>query len=119
MSDCVKTQEITEEGNTRSSSVRARKWAITLNNYTKEEYDNILTHFTHKTQYVYIIGKEVGEQGTPHLQMYVESKNAISLASLKKIIPRGHMRKPRELGNRIWTIVPKRMISFRIWLARC
>lgn len=46
------------------SESQAKKWCFTLNNYTQEEYDKCLEL---ESQYT-IIGKEVGEQGTPHLQ---------------------------------------------------
>lgn len=46
------------------SESQAKKWCFTLNNYTKQEYDKCLEL---ESQYT-IIGKEVGEQGTPHLQ---------------------------------------------------
>lgn len=38
-----------------------------------------------------IVGKEVGECGTPHLQGYIEWDNARSLASVKSKLPRAHL----------------------------
>lgn len=84
-------------GNT-NKVVRARRWTITLNNWSKEEYDTI-THWLISRNCLYIIGKEIGEEkGTPHLQMYIESKNAISNVTLKKIMPRANLQKSK--GNR-------------------
>lgn len=84
-----------EEGNTKPLS-RSRKWCITLNNYTEEEY-NYTKNTANTKGWKYIIGKEVGEQGTPHLQIYIESKNAVSFACLKSINNRFHIEKAK--GN--------------------
>lgn len=77
-------------GNTKSKS---RGWCITLNNWNQDEYNSILEWCGTLTQY--ILGKEVGENGTPHLQIYVYNKNAISFNSVKKAIPRGHIEKAK------------------------
>lgn len=83
-----KAQEAQEGGNTKTPS-RSRKYCLTLNNYSDEEYDALKKFFS--AQDYYIIGKEVGEQGTPHLQCYVENHNKISFNTLKKICPRAHI----------------------------
>lgn len=71
-------------GNTKTSK-RSRKWCFTLNNWTVEEYNTITQAFSTK-KWDFIIGKEIGEEKeTPHLQMFVRSKNPISFETLKKI----------------------------------
>ena len=64
-----------EEGNTNSSSTKqispAIRWCFTLNNYTESECSSIVSTFNDKAK-LYIIGDEVGDSGTPHLQGYVE-----------------------------------------------
>lgn len=54
-------------GNTKRPS-SSKKWCFTLNNYTDLEYKEIISKFGSNK---YIIGKEIGESGTPHLQGYV------------------------------------------------
>ena len=86
------TQNTQDEGNTNP---RLRKVCFTLNNYSEEEYTQILNSFNGMK---YTIGKEVGEEGTPHLQGYVEFGRQLSFKQLKKINERAHWEKPR--GNK-------------------
>ncbi|ALE29606.1 replication associated protein [Lake Sarah-associated circular virus-10] len=67
------------------TDTRSRDWCFTLNNYTEEEYDVI--HSLSLSQYKYIVvGKEVGESGTNHLQGYIYFVNAKSMSAVKKMI---------------------------------
>lgn len=67
---------------------RNRSWCFTLNNYSNEEYNNIINI---DCKYL-IVGKEVGESGTPHLQGYIEFENARTLNGVKKLISnRSHL----------------------------
>ena len=52
-----------------SEAQRYRNLVFTVNNYTEADFNRLLSHEHFK--YV-IIGKEVGENGTPHLQGYAE-----------------------------------------------
>lgn len=69
-------QEAPIEGNTKPQSTRitpCKRWAFTLNNYTKEQEEKLYKNLVLlDTNYIY--GFEVGENGTPHLQGYVEFK---------------------------------------------
>jgi len=65
---------------------RSRGYCFTLNNYSSEEYASLLS-----TPCSYLVlGKEVGAEGTPHLQGYIYFPSGKTLSSLKKINPRAH-----------------------------
>ena len=49
----------------------AKRWCFTLNNYSDDDCSSISSTFREVCAVV-IIGKEIGECGTPHLQGYVE-----------------------------------------------
>lgn len=74
---------------------RSRRFSFTINNYEEKEIELLMTLFSND---LYIMGREVGKKGTPHIQGYVEFKNARSYDSLKKIMPTAHIEKAR--GNR-------------------
>jgi len=80
----------TEGGNTITPSSRdseRRRWCGVLNNYTEKEFETLRHYFGNLD--VWIIGKEVGECGTPHLQFYFEKK--VRFSTLKKINDRLHL----------------------------
>lgn len=62
---------------------------MTLNNYTEDELNNLINIFNTDCKYA-VIGKETGESGTPHLQIYTEWNNTKSLNVIKKINNRLH-----------------------------
>lgn len=75
-------------------SKRLHSFVFTINNWTDEDYSNLLTL---PSTYI-IIGKENGtEQNTPHLQGYCELIRKVSFNKLKKMIPRAHLE--RRLGS--------------------
>lgn len=61
----------------------ARNWCVTLNNYDDEEYERIC-HFGLTECRYYVIGKEIGEAGTPHLQCYFQCGSKRTLCQLKR-----------------------------------
>lgn len=75
------------------SNQRLRNWCFTLNNYTNEEYEFICNICCGEetgaegspVRYI-VVGKEVGDSGTPHLQGYVELRAATRLTGVKKIL---------------------------------
>lgn len=66
---------------------RHRAYAFTINNYTDEDVESCKKL---KCRYI-ILGDEIGENGTKHIQGYVYFNQAKSFASVKKKIPRGHI----------------------------
>lgn len=78
-------------------NTRSRKWCFTENNYEEKRVTQLHKLFKNE-KCQYIVGKEVGENGTPHLQGYVEYKNPRSFSSMKKLLStRVHLEKAR--GN--------------------
>lgn len=87
-------------GNTEpKQSAPAKRWAFTLNNWNEKEYSDIINYFSSNSS-KFIIGKEVGENNTPHLQGYMEFINKIRLTAIKKIpgFERSHLEVAK--GNR-------------------
>lgn len=66
---------------------RFRNCVFTLNNYNDDEYNNLLNN--NKFKYI-IIGKEISDSGTHHLQGYFELKKQTWHETIKKINPRMH-----------------------------
>ena len=61
---------------------RSRGWCYTLNNYTQEEFDEL----TRVECRYHVLGKEVGDKGTPHIQGYIYFKNYVTFFKVKKLL---------------------------------
>lgn len=70
---------------------KCRAYCFTLNNYTDVDLDR-LEKGKSDTRYL-VFGYEVGASGTYHIQGYVEFKNARTLKSMQKWLPRAHFEK--------------------------
>lgn len=69
-----------------SNRTQAKRWCFTINN--PEPQDEVID----KGLFIYlIIGKEVGENGTPHLQGFAVMHKKTTLVGMKKIFPRAHL----------------------------
>lgn len=82
-----------------SHNIRRKTWCFTLNNYSDEEYSRICEHFRNNCRY-FIIGKEIGDQGTPHLQGYCVFKTQYLLTTIKdKFSSRAHWEAAKGTGD--------------------
>lgn len=95
MSDTLDTLDTERGGNTSTPRIRSRGWAFTLNNYSDDDMAHIHTTFQSRKMCDFIIGRETGDGGTPHLQGYVRFKNAVSFNTIKKIMPKAHIEKAK------------------------
>lgn len=87
-------------GNTkpRPPRKRSRRWCITLNNYSEDEYNSLMTKLSQLAQ-GFIVGKETGSEGTPHLQGYIEFKSQREFATIKKLNERMHILRAEGTRN--------------------
>ena len=71
-----------------SSHPEIINWCFTLNNYTDEDQE-----IFRKMPYTYLLfGREVGEQGTPHLQGYIQLQKKKRLPAMKKLHAKANWR---------------------------
>jgi Putative viral replication protein len=54
----------------RTMNKKVQKFCFTLNNYTEDEFKKIGEYMLKNAVYG-IVGREIGELGTPHLQGYI------------------------------------------------
>jgi len=75
----------------------SRRFCFTWNNYPETAEHQIRTfHETRQAIYT-IVGREIGENGTPHLQGYFHLKARMGFRALKQIFPSIHIEKAK--GN--------------------
>lgn len=87
-----------------TSNPQSSSFVFTLNNYSNEEYSGILQFLGVSTKY-FVIGKEVGDSGTPHLQGYCRMLKRYLLSALRvKLSPRIHLEVARgtPADNRVY-----------------
>jgi len=71
---------------------KSRAWVFTVNNYT-EEYINGLNVLLQSSKNIthLIVGKETGENGTPHLQGYIRFSSPLPLNCVSRKIPGAYL----------------------------
>lgn len=72
-----------------SDKSRARRWTFTLNNYS---INDIRLVESKKCQYL-VCGFEVGLNGNPHMQGYIEFKESVKFSAMKNWLPGAHFEK--------------------------
>jgi len=77
----------------------AKHWAFTLNNYTDDDLSRFSQPIPGTTYHV--VGLEVGESGTPHLQGHVSMAVKKRLAFMRSLIPGAHLTVARNLAASI------------------
>lgn len=72
---------------------RYRAWVLALNNYTEEDENHWSEELPSSGKIKYILYQhEIGpENGTPHLQGFVYTKNAMTFTAIKKLFPKAHI----------------------------
>lgn len=64
------SKRLQNEGNTKTRSYAAKRWCFTWNNYPEDWWLQIVGALEKGDKYV--MGEEVGEQGTPHIQGFIK-----------------------------------------------
>ena len=79
--------DILRGGHLRMPSQQAKNWCFTLNNYGQDGEKRVLQRGAENESVCYmVVGKEIGESGTPHLQGYVQFSKRFALGSVKRIV---------------------------------
>lgn len=88
------------------TTARAKHWCFTLNNYTDNDIDRLNglklmePRIDDSISYM-VYGKEVGKEGTPHLQGFVSFLQRKRISQLKKIIGKAHFTVARYIEQSI------------------
>lgn len=71
-------------GNTNSPQSQHRKWCFTLNNYQVDTVDKLYRDLR-EGSLKGVVGQEVGDSGTPHLQGFLSFKNGKTLNGVRNL----------------------------------
>jgi len=78
--------------------MKCKHWCWTLNNYSNDEFQQLValsTELPDPVQYV-VFGKELGAQGTPHLQGFISFSRRVTFNATKRLVsPRCHLEKAK------------------------
>jgi len=76
------------------SGQRLHRFTLTLNNYTEDEYDLFKQNLIDHCKFA-VLGREVGAEGTKHLQGAGVLKKQTSFSTLKMLFPKAHLENMR------------------------
>ena len=69
------------------------RWCVTVNNWTEDDVTSASNFFETDVVKYAVMGKEVGEQGTPHLQIFFILTTTQRFSWVQTKFPRGHIEK--------------------------
>jgi len=78
---------------------RAKRWCFTINNWTDVHVQLLSVLVPLHAEYV-VYGREVGENGTPHLQGFVVFKDRKRLSTARNLVGGGHFETTRSTNER-------------------
>ncbi len=69
----------------------ARRWCVTVNNYDDDDLERIKSFCTSERCQYAVFGKEIGENGTRHIQGFLHMRKKVRMTTLKKnVCKTGH-----------------------------
>lgn len=77
------------------SNVRTQYWCFTRNNYTELDIPLLFGLYTSGAATYLVVGREVGESGTRHLQGYIELSQRYRFNQIKSLLPGYHLERRR------------------------
>ena len=97
-------QQALEKMLSSSQDCQRERWVFTYNNYDRTI--NYLQYFRNSEFFINraIWGYEIGEEGTPHLQGYLEFKRSKRLSHVRKILREAFGREQMEVQLQITSI---------------
>lgn len=84
----------------------SKSWCMTLNNWEPADWESVKM-FIETECTVGAMGREVGESGTPHLQIAFRMKKPCRMAHLKEMWPRGHFEVMKARDDSAFTYCKK------------
>lgn len=87
-----------------NSGTRSRYWVFTLNNYTEADPDRISGLVSDGVASYVVIGKEVGANGTRHLQGYIEFSQRLRFSRVRNLLGRCHIESRNGTAQQAGTV---------------
>lgn len=86
-------------------NTRAKRWVFTCNNYTDEDVEHV-NDMQEKCKWA-VIGREVGKNGTPHLQGFVSFKKQVYFRQVAAMVPFAHWEMAKGTDEDNWNYCTK------------